>query len=75
MVGGALNIGNERNTIIYRADGSELNGAFDEFIEPGDVILVPESLRSRLFGNISILQTATAIATLYLTYKAAISGS
>ena len=75
MVGGALNIGSERNTIIYRADGSELNGAFDEFIEPGDVILVPESLRSRLFGNISILQTATAIATLYLTYKAAISGS
>ncbi len=74
MVGGALNIGSYSNTIIYRADGSELSNAFDEFVEPGDVIFVPESLRSRMFGNISILQTATAIATLYLTYKAAIIG-
>ena len=48
--------------------------AFDEYVEPGDVIVVPESLRSRMFGNISILQTATAIATLWLTYKAAIGG-
>jgi|TARA_Y100000294_G_scaffold178098_1_gene207474 protein involved in polysaccharide export with SLBB domain len=75
MVGGALNIGSENNTLIYRADGSEVHDAFDEFVEPGDVVFVPESLRSRLFGDISILQTATAIATLYLTYKAAISGS
>jgi len=71
MVGGALNIGSENNTIIYRADGSELQGAYDEFVEPGDVIVVPESFRSRLFGSISILQTATAIATLILTYQAA----
>jgi len=75
MVGGALNIGSEKNTIIYRADGLELDNAFDEYVEPGDVVFVPESFRSRLFGDISILQTATAVATLYLTYKAAISGS
>ena len=74
MVGGALNIGSEANTMIYRADGSELQDAFDEYVEPGDVVFVPESLRSRMFGNISILQTATAIATLYLTYKAAAGG-
>ena len=74
MVGGALNIGSETNTMIYRADGSELQDAFDEYVEPGDVVFVPESLRSRMFGNISILQTATAIATLYLTYKAAVGG-
>jgi len=74
MVGGVLNIGSENSTIIYRADGSELHDAYDEFIEPGDVVVVPESLRSRMFGNISILQTATAIATLWLTYKAAIGG-
>jgi protein involved in polysaccharide export with SLBB domain len=74
MVGGVLNIGNENNTIIYRADGTELKDAFDEYVEPGDVIVVPESIKSRMFGNISILQTATAIATLYLTYKAAIIG-
>jgi protein involved in polysaccharide export with SLBB domain len=74
MVGGVLNIGSENNTIIYRADGSELQDAFDEYVEPGDVVFVPESLRSRIFGNISVLQTATAIATLYLTYKAAIGG-
>ncbi len=72
MVGGVLKIGNENNTIIHRADGSVLQDAYDEFVEPGDVVFVPESLRSRMFGNISILQTATAIATLYLTYKAAI---
>ena len=75
MVGGSLSIGSEKNTIIYRADGTEIQDAFDEFVEPGDVVFVPESLRSRIFGDISILQTATAIATLYLTYKAAISGS
>jgi len=74
MVGGVLNIGNERNTVIYRADGSEIQDAFDEYVEPGDVVFVPESFRSRFFGNISLLQTATAIATLYLTYKAAITG-
>ncbi len=74
MVGGVLKIGNENNTIIYRADGSELQDAYDEFVEPGDVVFVPESLRSRMFGNISILQTATAIATLYLTFIAATTG-
>jgi len=72
MVGGALNIGSENKTIIYRANGSELQNAYNEYIEPGDVVVVPESLRSRMFGNISILQTATAIATLILTYQAAV---
>jgi len=72
MVGGALSIGNVNSTTVYRANGSEIKDAYDEFVEPGDVIFVPESTRSRLFGNISILQTATAVATLYLTYKAAI---
>lgn len=74
MVGGTLNIGSIGSTIIYRSDGTVLKSAYDEFVEPGDVIVVPESLRSQLFGNISILQTATAIATLWLTYKAAIGG-
>jgi len=74
MVGGVLNIGSENNTIIYRANGSELQSAYDEYVEPGDVIVVPESFRSRFFGNISILQTATAIATLILTYQAATKG-
>ena len=40
MVGGALNIGSETNTMIYRADGSELQDAFDEYVEPGDVVFV-----------------------------------
>jgi len=70
MVGGVLNIGDINNTIIYRADGSVLKIAFNEYVEPGDVIVVPESLRSKLFGNISILQTATAVATLILSYQA-----
>mgnify|MGYP001259446485 FL=1 len=74
MVGGTLTIGNKNKTIIYRADGSNRLGALDEFVEPGDVIFVPESFRSRFLGNISILQTATAIATLYLTFIAATTG-
>lgn len=74
MVGGPLNIGNIRGTKIYRADGSVLSRAYDEFVEPGDVVVVPESIRSRLFGNISFLQTATAIATLILSYRAAVGG-
>jgi len=72
MVGGTLTVGNKNKTIIYRADGSNLVGAFDEFVEPGDIIFVPESYNSRIFGDISILQTAVAIATLILTYKAAV---
>ena len=72
IVGGTLTVGNKNKTIIYRADGSNLVGAFDEFVEPGDIIFVPESYRSRIFGDISILQTAVAIATLILTYQAAV---
>ncbi|MFQ6606392.1 MAG: polysaccharide biosynthesis/export family protein [Fidelibacterota bacterium] len=74
MVGGPLNIGSIRRTRIYRADGSIIKSAYNEYVEPGDVVLVPESLRSQLFGNISILQTATAVATLILTYRAATGG-
>jgi len=72
MVGGPLNIGNIRGTRIYRADGTVIARAYDEFVEPGDIVVVPEGLRSRLFGNISLLQTATAIATLILSYRAAV---
>ncbi len=70
MVGGVLNTGSR--TRIYRADGTVLNRAYDEYIEPGDVAVVPENLCGRLSGNISILQTAATVATLILTYQATI---
>ena len=44
----------------------------DELIlEPGDHIEVPANLKYRMLGNMSILQTLTAMMTLFLTYQAA----
>ena len=41
-------------------------------LQPGDQIDIPANMRYRMLGNISILQTVTAMMTLYLTYQAAV---
>jgi hypothetical protein len=39
-------------------------------LEPGDQIDIPANMKYRLLGNMSILQTLTAMMTLYLTFLA-----
>ena len=62
--------GNLNNIMIYR------NGFFSRcdsiaVLEPGDQIDIPANMKYRMLGNMSILQTITAIMTLYLTFLAA----
>ncbi len=70
LAGGILKSGTERNMHIKRA-GTINTLSEIKFILPGDQIYVPENLQSRLFGNVGIVQTVTALASLYLTYVAA----
>jgi len=67
LAGGALKNGSEKLAYIQR------NGEILKTVEllPGDKIVIPETLKSRLIGDTSILQTLTAMASLYLTYRAA----
>ena len=39
-------------------------------LEPGDQIDIPANMKYRLLGNMSMLQTLTAMMTLYLTFLA-----
>ena len=44
--------------------------AYNNMVEPGDIIEVPETYGSILFGNTGIIQALTSIATLILAYQA-----
>jgi protein involved in polysaccharide export with SLBB domain len=69
MSGGINDFGSKNNIAIYR---NGLRVIDDEIIiQPGDQIEVPANMKYRLLGNMSILQTLTAMMTLYLTYQAA----
>ena len=43
------------------------------YLEPGDQINIPGNMKYRLLGNMSVMQTITAMMTLYLTYQAAVN--
>jgi len=71
MSGGRTDFGNKHSVTIYR-NGVSITG--DQIIiQPGDQIDVSANMKYRLLGNMSILQTLTAMMTLYLTYQAAIN--
>ena len=61
-----------KNITIYR-DGELLSIVENIIIKPGDQIDIPANMKYRMLGNMSILQTLTAMMTLYLTYQAAIN--
>jgi len=67
LAGGSLKQGSENRAFIER-DGDKLP---DDHIRNGDQIIVPESIRSKIFGNASTLQAFASFASLYLTYIAA----
>ena len=53
-----------------RKDGRILLRAYNEIVEPGDIIDIPETLGSVIFGNTGFVQALTSIATLLLAYQA-----
>ena len=72
MSGGATDFGSLKNLSINR-NGELLSMESINYLEPGDEINIPGNMKYRLLGNMSVLQTITAMMTLYLTYQAAIN--
>lgn len=70
LSGGSLDIGSTMRTIIIRKDGSKEHFASSKNVEPGDIIEVPETYTSILFGNTGFIQALTSVATLILAYQA-----
>ena len=72
MSGGVTDLGSMKNLGIYRnGEGLSTNGII--ILKPSDQIDIPANLKYRMLGNMSILQTITAMMTLYLTYQAAVN--
>jgi len=67
--------GNTVQGDIDRVKVRHINGEVDKGLEtkvrPGDVIIVPRTRKNIIFGESSILQIITSVASLYLTYIAA----
>ncbi len=72
MSGGVTDFGSLKNLSINR-NGELLSMESINYLEPGDEINIPGNMKYRLLGNMSLLQTLTAMMTLYLTYQAAIN--
>ena len=69
MSGGVTDFGNLKKLSIYR-NGELISSDVMNILEPGDQIDIPANMKYRLLGNMSILQTLTAMMTLYLTFLA-----
>ena len=63
-------MGSIKNISIIRS-GEIIDTDVNQVILPGDQINVPANTKYRFLGNISILQTTTAIMSLYLAFIAA----
>lgn len=73
MSGGVLDIGSAFRAKVIRANGEIILFANNKYVEPGDIIEIPESYSSILFGNTGLVQAITSIATLILAYQATIN--
>ena len=69
LSGGALDVGAVNRIKILKKDGTTTL-ASNEIVEPGDIIEIPETYGSILFGNTGFIQALTSIATLILAYQA-----
>ena len=72
MSGGVTDYGSFKNLSINR-NGVLFPMDTINYLEPGDQINIPGNMKYRLLGNMSIMQTITAMMTLYLTYQAAVN--
>ena len=70
LSGGITDQGNEKKVAVFR-NGKKMHLELDHYIQPGDQIEIPANMKFRYLGNISILQTLTAVMSLYLTFVAA----
>ena len=70
LSGGAADMGSIKNISIIRS-GEIIDTDVNQVIFPGDQIHIPANIKYRFLGNISILQTTTAIMSLYLAFVAA----
>ena len=70
LSGGSLDVGAVNRVIILKKDGTTTTLANNNIVEPGDIIEVPETYGSILFGNTGFIQALTSIATLFLAYQA-----
>jgi protein involved in polysaccharide export with SLBB domain len=70
LSGGVSDMGSIKKITVFR-DGNSLSIPITEYAQPGDHIEVPANLKFRYLGNISILQTVTAMMSLYLAFAAA----
>jgi len=69
LSGGALDVGAVNRVKILKKDGTTTLSS-NEIVEPGDIIEIPETYGSILFGNTGFIQALTSIATLILAYQA-----
>ena len=72
MSGGVTDFGSMKNLAINRK-GELFSVDTMNYLEPGDQINIPANMKYRMLGNMSLLQTLTAMMTLYLTYQAAVN--
>ena len=70
LSGGSLDVGAVNRLLILKKDGTTTTLANNNIVEPGDIIEVPETYGSILFGNTGFIQALTSIATLILAYQA-----
>ena len=70
LSGGSLDVGASKRVRILKKDGRILKKAYNETIEPGDIVDIPETYGSIIFGNTGFVQALTSIATLMLAYQA-----
>ena len=70
LSGGSLDVGAVNRVKILKKDGTTTTLAHNNIVEPGDIIEVPETYGSILFGNTGFIQALTSIATLILAYQA-----
>ena len=70
LSGGIADTGSSKIITLYR-NGEDIDVLTSDYIQPGDQIYIPANMKYKYLGNISILQTTTAIMSLYLAFVAA----
>ena len=70
LSGGITDQGNRKKVALFR-NGKKISFELNQYVQPGDQIDIPANMKFRYLGNISILQTLTAVMSLYLTFVAA----
>jgi len=71
MAGGNTVEGDADRLIIRRLSGEIVSGK-DNLVQRGDVIIVPRTKKSIIFGDVSLMQVVVSLASIILTFIAAV---